>query len=319
MTSAVLTCRSLARQFIALVRLFEVSILTLRAFVRGGGQRGRCTDGPTVSLTKLLRVVLLLRLLHSTPAVTARADVNLATWNKPGQGFDMRGAIASDGLGDKVAGAGDVNNDGYHGVLIGAHRADISGKTDAGAAYLVFGSSSRSVTAIDTANALSPYGIKILGGAAGDGCGRYVSGVEDFNNDGVSDFVVGVPYFTPSTRTQAGAAVVIFGKTSGWTDINLASFVSGSAGFWLYGAAAGDRLGYVVSAGGDTNGDGIGDVVVGANLADPLTRVDAGSSYVIFGHSTATSFSTIDLSTFSSGSKGFKYTAVQLVIGAEIG
>jgi hypothetical protein len=38
-----------------------------------------------------------------------------------------------------------------------------------------------------------------------------------------------------------------------------------------------------VSAAGDVNGDGIGDVIVGAFRDDPGGDTNAGASYVIFG------------------------------------
>ena len=57
----------------------------------------------------------------------------------------------------------------------------------------------------------------------------------------------------------------------------------GSAGFVLAGINPDDQLGYSVSAAGDVNGDGIGDLIIGAPSADPDGRAYAGESYVVFG------------------------------------
>src|SRR5919204_4030967 len=51
----------------------------------------------------------------------------------------------------------------------------------------------------------------------------------------------------------------------------------------LRGEARGDLAGGSVARAGDVNGDGRGDVIVGAPLADPRGRRDAGSAYVVFG------------------------------------
>jgi hypothetical protein len=259
----------------------------------------------SLCLKAFLRLLALLA-VASVPVTQARGDLDLTTWSKPGQGLEVHGALSGDNLGVQASGVGDVNNDGYYDFLVGADKADMPGKADAGAAYLVFGVPRRLTSTIDTAGSLSSTGIKISGGYTNDFTGQYVSGAGDFNNDGIDDFIIGAPQFTPSGRTTAGAAVVIFGKTNGWADVNLASLASGSAGFWLWGAATLDEFGHCVSGAGDVNGDGIDDVMVGAYKADPAGRSDAGTTYVVFGHSTATAFSTIDMSTFSSGSKGFK-------------
>jgi Ca2+-binding RTX toxin-like protein len=57
----------------------------------------------------------------------------------------------------------------------------------------------------------------------------------------------------------------------------------GPNGFRLDGVSAGDLSGYSVASAGDVNGDGYDDVIIGAYSADPGGRVDAGSSYVVFG------------------------------------
>ena len=61
----------------------------------------------------------------------------------------------------------------------------------------------------------------------------------------------------------------------------------GTRGFVLTGVQRQDNSGYSVSAAGDVNGDGIGDVIVGARYADMGRDSDAGASYVVFGRNAA--------------------------------
>ena len=65
-------------------------------------------------------------------------------------------------------------------------------------------------------------------------------------------------------------------------EINL-SDLNGLNGFVLNGEAAFDYSGRSVSAAGDINGDGIDDLVIGADNASPNGNSDAGRSYVVFG------------------------------------
>ena len=55
------------------------------------------------------------------------------------------------------------------------------------------------------------------------------------------------------------------------------------AALTLFGAGADDQAGWAVGAAGDVNGDGRRDLVVGAPNADPGSRENAGSTYVVFG------------------------------------
>ncbi len=81
------------------------------------------------------------------------------------------------------------------------------------------------------------------------------------------------------------------------------SALDGANGFRLSGAAAGDYAGVSVSDAGDVNGDGFGDVIVGAFRADP-NGANSGSSYVVFG--AAGGFSAaIDLAALD-GTNGFR-------------
>ena len=58
-----------------------------------------------------------------------------------------------------------------------------------------------------------------------------MSSAGDFNNDGYSDIVIAAP----SSRSYAGTSYVIFGKASGFVDIDLSSnLVSSSVGFKVF-------------------------------------------------------------------------------------
>jgi len=82
------------------------------------------------------------------------------------------------------------------------------------------------------------------------------------------------------------------------------SALNGSNGFRLDGVAANDGLGRSVSAAGDVNGDGVGDVVIGAFGADPNGTFKAGSSYALFGRDTGFSLA-LQLGDLN-GSNGFR-------------
>src|SRR5688572_24890577 len=84
--------------------------------------------------------------------------------------------------------------------------------------------------------------------------------------------------------------------------IELSDVADGAGGFVINGQCAYDFSGRIVAGAGDVNGDGLADLIVGANQSDPAAGNDAGRSYVVFGK---TGTSSIDLSAVAEGTGGF--------------
>ena len=253
----------------------------------------------------------------------------------PAQGFAITGAAEGDWTGAKVAAAGDANGDGFGDLIIG--NATPGGYYASAAAYVVFGHAGvfgtpdpdTGVNTVDLSALNAADGFRLINAGTGPqstGYGRQhysVHAAGDVNGDGFGDIIIGAPY-AYTNNGQTGAAYVVFGHAgafgtpdpvSGVSTLDL-STLNPSQGFQIIGAAYGDRAGYSVSAAGDVNGDGYGDIIVGAPSAQDNGGNPAGTSYVIFG--TASDFGSYDATTHMNvvnlatlgGNEGFSISAV---------
>jgi len=140
-------------------------------------------------------------------------------------------------------------------------------------------------------------GFVLLGILENDQSGNAVGGAVDMNGDGIDDIIIGAHHRDVGTRHDAGQAYVVYGRDTARTGNFPAAFPladllpdaggDGTGGFVLNGINADDTAGQSVSTAGDINGDGIGDLVIGAPQADPQGRISAGQSYVVFGRNAA--------------------------------
>jgi hypothetical protein len=194
-------------------------------------------------------------------------------------GFKLSGPASGDRSGRDVSSAGDVNGDGFDDVIIATHRADLSVP---GNTYVVFGKASGFAADTNLSSLDGSNGFKLIGAAAGDISGRSVGGAGDINGDGYDDLIVGSRFADPNGATS-GESYVIFGRGDAFPATIDLSTLSTADGLRLGGEAAGDFSGASVSAAGDVNGDGFGDLLVGAYLADP-NGTSSGASYVVFGY-----------------------------------
>ena len=197
-------------------------------------------------------------------------------------GFRINGEAKNDFFGESVASAGDFNGDGFDDVIIGAAGADPNGNSS-GDSYVVFGHASGFAASLDASSLNGANGVRINGEAAGDYSGAWVGPAGDVNGDGFADLIVGATGADPN-GTGSGSSYVVFGRPSGFGAVLNLSSLDGSNGFRINGEAAKDYSG-VVSGGGDINGDGFDDVLIGAPRADP-NGTDSGAAYVVFGHAT---------------------------------
>ena len=124
-------------------------------------------------------------------SATNPGTIDLSVALSSTQGFTILGGAADDYSGRSIASAGDVNNDGYDDIIIGAYGADPSSRIEAGQSYVIYGSATNPGT-IDLSIALSStQGFTILGGAAYDQSGWSVASAGDVNNDGYDDIIIG--------------------------------------------------------------------------------------------------------------------------------
>lgn len=216
-------------------------------------------------------------------------------------------------LGSAVAGAGDVDNDGLDDVILGAEGMDLGGLVDCGAAYVVTGGGSflhvfagvadgeyagsavcgagdadgdgvpdLAVGAWNSGAAGSRAGearlysgdtgalLHAFRGDAGDCLGWSLSGAGDLDGDGYDDLLVGAPFSDPFVDST-GECYAYSGR-------------DGEMLIRCRGKAIGDWFGEEVAGGGDLDGDGVPDLVVGAWLAAPGGLSEAGSAYVLYGY-----------------------------------
>ncbi len=196
-------------------------------------------------------------------------------------GFRIIGDAAYDGAGRSVSIAGDVNGDGIDDLIVGAPNGDDGGNF-AGEAYVIFGRNDpgRTRGPLDLTGLSAADGFRIIGDTAGDLAGFSISNAGDVNGDGIDDLIVGA-LFGDDGGTNAGAAYVIYGRSGGRSNLDL-STLTAADGFRILGDAANDYAGISVSSAGDINGDGIDDLIVGANQND-AGGTNAGAAYVIYG------------------------------------
>jgi FG-GAP repeat protein len=171
--------------------------------------------------------------------------------------YQWHGAEQENYFGRSVAAAGDVNQDGYPDVIVGALWANHVGLAEAGAAYVYSGANGHPLYRWD-------------GDAAYAWFGQSVAGAGDINRDGYDDLIVGAVAYNLGWRGDPGSVYVYSGA-------------DGTLMRHWFGQGPDDQFGISVSGAGDFDQDGFDDVLIGANGTDPGGLAAAGSAFVFSG------------------------------------
>ena len=200
-----------------------------------------------------------------------RIDVSVDAFSQK-----ILGAAESQGAGNAVRPAGDVDGDGLMDFLIGA-RADADGGTLAGAVYLLFGATlgNSSVTSLADAD------YKFVGENADDAAGTQVAGGGDIDGDGLDDLVFSAPG-EDTGASNAGAVYVVLAKDLGTETTLDLRYVSRK----IIGEHTNHYIGFSLAMAGDVDGDGLDDVLIGSPY-NVDGGISAGAAYIVTGRSLA--------------------------------
>lgn len=266
-------------------------------------------------LRPLLSFLLLFPAL--LPVAAARADgpavtIDLATLStQSGSLLRVHGHTGSGSRGVPVAGGIDCDGDSLPDYAMASMQASPLGRSLAGEVYLVFGDGTINGV-LDTA-VMQTNILEIIGDVTSETAGSELW-MDDVTGDGLGDLLIARQNFSPSGRIGAGALSILVGGA--WmrtlagtlTVLDLRPPLPASAVITtLLGDDTLHRLGIWMRT-GDVTGDGIADIVIGADQTSSPGEDHHGAAWVIRGGPHLNATQVIDLADF--GTPAFDTTAL---------
>jgi hypothetical protein len=185
-----------------------------------------------------------------------------------------------DSFGASVAALGDLDGDGVTDLAVGASYNDISStdlNENQGAVWIVFLNTDGTVKTQYELSAGHP----LFAGALTDGdtLGSAAAGLGDLDGDGIEDLAVGADNTSSGASTRTGEAFVIFLNANG-TPKSIVRIAEGAGGF-TGDLDLDDDFGYSMASVPDLDGDGVGELAIGAPLDDD-GGTDRGALWLCF-------------------------------------
>jgi hypothetical protein len=242
---------------------FHHSLILLSFFCLTGFELSQCTDSSSADGDS------------SSGSTGIRIQVRDEQKISADKGNFNGNLTSGDRFGSAVSTPGDLESDGVQDLTVGAPFDD-DGGADRGAAWVLF---------MD-GNGRVDNERKISGEAGGfdgnldnnDFFGSALAGTGDLNGDGAFDLAVGAPG-SDVGGPDRGAVWMLFLNAEG--RVRDQQRIADDAGGFRGDLGNDDRFGSAIAAVGDINGDGIGDLAVGAPN-DDRDSADAGAVWILF-------------------------------------
>jgi hypothetical protein len=191
----------------------------------------------------------------------------------------LLGDIARAQAGSSLASAGDLDGDGFDDILVGAPEELLVSRDGHGRVYVLLGPLLGSLP-------LSAADAQLLGEDDAWCAGISLDGGRDFDGDGYMDVLVGGACGYTAVEGDAGRSWLVRGPIAGLQGLAEADLVvSGAVAAARAGHDAwrlGDGAGRSVAFGGDIDGDGAEDLLIGASRAS-LPEEEGGAVFVVNG------------------------------------
>jgi len=235
----------------------------------------------------------------------AQSLLDLATvTTDSGRLLRAAGSAGDGSFGVPVAGGRDLDGDGREDLAFSAMRASPFGRSGAGEVYLLFGDGE--LTGLrDTA--VAQAGILVFAGAGASEAAGSEIWIDDVTGDGLGDLLIARQNFSLATsdasRIGAGALTIVPGgsalraRAQTMAPVDLAAPAPELATTTLVGPMASGRLGIWMRT-GDVTGDGVADLVVGADQVSRAGETHRGEAYVVRGGSHLGGRGVVDLAAF---------------------